>query len=87
MHLELNENSQRLPFFAGRISSETVLTSVSRREGDLFVGEVHGELLSAHGHDRHPKTTEHISEEQVLAGALQNYESILIAFKYSCSRE
>ena len=87
MHLRFIKQLHKLPLLSTGISTKAVLASHSRRNGDLFVGEVHGELLSAHGHDRHPKTTEHISEEQVLAGALQNYESILIAFKYSCSRE
>ena len=72
MHLELNENSQRLPFFAGRISSETVLTSVSRREGDLFVGEVDSELFAAHAYNGNPEATEHIAKEQVLARTFQN---------------
>lgn len=62
-----------LPLLSAGISSQAVLTSHSRGDSDLLVGEVHGELLSAHGHDRKPNTAEHIAEEEVLAGTLQNY--------------
>lgn len=61
-----------LPLLSAGISSQAVLASHSRGDGDLLVGEVHGKLLSAHGHDRHPNTAEHIAEEEVLAGTLQD---------------
>ena len=49
-----------------------MLASHSRRDRDLLVGEVDGELLSAHAHDGHPDASEHVAEEQVLTRTLQN---------------
>ena len=62
-----------MPLFSRRVSSEAVLASHSGRDRDLLVGEVDGELLSGHAHDRHPDAAEHIREEHILAGALQDY--------------
>ena len=74
MHLRNQSTVLFMPFFSRRVSSEAVFTSHSGRDGDLLVGEVDRELLSGHAHDRHPDATEHVREEHILAGALQDYE-------------
>ena len=74
MHLRNHFIRMFMPLFSRRVSSEAVLTSHSGRDGDLLVGEVDRELLSGHSHDRHPDAAEHVREEHILAGALQDYE-------------
>ena len=74
MHLRNQSTVLFMPLFSRRVSSEAVLTSHSGRDGDLLVGEVDRELFSGHAHDRHPDAAEHVREEHILAGALQDYE-------------
>ena len=74
MHLRNQSTIMLMPLFSRRVSSEAVFTSHSGRDGDLLVREVDGELLSGHAHDRHPDAAEHVREEHILAGALQDYE-------------
>lgn len=74
MHLRNQSTVLFMPLFSRRVSSEAVFTSHSGRDGDLLVGEVDGELLSGHAHDRHPDAAEHVREEHILARALQDYE-------------
>jgi len=51
------------------------------------VREVERQFLAAHGDNRHPQSTEHVAQEQVLPRALQHYKSEIRLLKYSCSRE
>lgn len=73
MHLRRDSSSLLMPLFSRRVSSKAVFTSHSRRDRDLFMGEIDSQLLSGHAHDRIPDATEQIRKEQILAGALQNY--------------
>ena len=68
----LAELAGNASLLTGRISSQTVLTSHSRRQLVEFVRVVEGELLSSHGDHNGPAATEHIIQEQIVGKSVED---------------